>query len=297
MKTKKTQKASLAKVREQAAGLFAKFFDTVATLRHPKDGCPWDLKQSHRTLRKYMIEEAYEAAAAMGQPQNSKALADELGDVLLQVVLNAQVAWDNGTFDINDVIKGVDEKMKRRHPHVFGPLKGKISSTEIRSKWLAIKASEQPSQSKGAASGLFDKFIKDPLPASIKSRRIGERAKDIDFDWDDPKAVWATFRSEVDEASAAFMPRLNKTKLAEEIGDIYFTLGQVCRHLDMDPEVVAEGGNQKFLRRFAKVEALAAKRALNVATLPRMDKEKLWQEAKALERPTRKRASKTKRRR
>ena len=275
----------MREVRREAERLFGVFFDTVAALRHPKDGCPWDLKQNHKTLRKYMLEEAYEAVATMTNAKGNPHLTEELGDVLLQVLLNAQIGSDDGLFDVRDVLRGINDKMRRRHPHVFGEEPKGISSKEVKRRWSEIKAAEQPQEDdrKTRRKGIFDKVAKETFPATIKARRIGEQAKRIGFDWDKPLEVWAQFRSEVEEAEEAFHARGRKDKLAAELGDLYFTLGQVCRHLGWDPEVVAEDGNKKFLKRFARMETIAKRKRIDVVTASRDVKEELWRAAKRAE--------------
>lgn len=286
---------------------FAQFCATVAALRHPKTGCPWDLDQTHDSLRRYMIEEAYEAAEVMASPPDSKSLGaelcDELGDVLLQVVLNAQLAADAGRFEIADVIHAIDAKMRRRHPHVFGsstPKQGKGANqkAEVRSAWEQIKAAER----KSVRSSIFaealervktakhEKYSGLRWPASALASKIGKAARSIKFDWDKPEAVFDKLISEIDELKIEFKkyvknnPNKKNPKvpgpLIAEIGDVYFTLAQLCRHLDLDPESVAMDGNLKFLRRFAKMEAIAVHRHIDLKSANQALLESLWLEAK-----------------
>ncbi len=248
---------------------FADFMRTIAALRHPTTGCPWDREQNHRTLRRYMLEEAYEAADAMsaGDP---RAICDELGDVLLQVVLNAQIASDEETFTLEDVIRGIDEKMVRRHPHVFGGAAG---------KWEEIKAAEKKALPPKAA-GTFAEAEKKS-PASAQAVKIGKIAKTIKFDWDHPTEVLAQLKSELVELEAEFARKeFDAAKTAAELGDVYFSLAQLCRHLDLDPETVAMDGNKKFLRRFEKLEGIAGAKGKVVAAMARDELEALWAEAK-----------------
>ena len=269
---------------DQAAKAFRDFVVTIAALRDPKDGCPWDLKQTHETLRRYMIEEAYEASEAMAS-DDAVEIQGELGDVLLQVVLNAQLAKDDERFSIVEVIKGIDDKMRRRHPHVFGP-KGEasadegISVAEVRSNWDVIKAEEKAKAGKTKAKGAFADAEKKQ-PASLQAEKIGKIAEKIRFDWDSPDEVFAQVRSEVDEVAAELAKKKrSKAKLAEEIGDLYFSLTQLCRHLELDPEIVAVDANRKFLRRFARLEEIAGKRKLPLAKAKREELEALWKAVK-----------------
>jgi len=231
-----------------------------------------------------MIEEAYEAAEAMSEG-SPRELCEELGDVLLQVVLNAQLARDAGAFQISDVIAAIDAKMRRRHPHVFGDdaQRTRRSKGEIRANWETIKASEKTVKKKSpSTSETFHE--KAQYPASLNAAQIGKTAARIKFDWPGPEPVLEQFLSEVDEMRREFKERSSpkaRSRLAEELGDVYFSLAQLCRHLDLDPETVAIDGNRKFLRRFKKVEQLAAKRGIKIAGAPTNTLEALWQEAKS----------------
>jgi MazG family protein len=266
---------------EQAKAAFARFCATIAALRNPEGGCPWDLQQDHVSLRRFMIEEAYEAAEAMaaGDPA---ALRDELGDVLLQVVLNAQVAKDQGSFDVVDVIDGVNEKMLRRHPHVFGDEKARAAG-HVQGNWEAIKAAEKSASGKPRAGGYFAEAA-DKQPASLQALKIGKLAAKIRFDWDDVHEVFGQVKSEVDELAVELAAAtVDKDTVAEEIGDVFFSLAQLCRHLELDPELVAFDANRKFLRRFAALEAVAKERGVNVERAPRQTLEELWVEVKRRE--------------
>ena len=259
---------------------FAGFVATIERLRDPKDGCPWDLKQDFLTLRRYMLEEAYEAIEAMtgGEPGD---IQGELGDVLLQVVLNAQVAKDKGLFDIKDVILDIDEKMRRRHPHVFGDTQGeKVSVEDVKNRWQEIK--EQEKGRSGGEKGFFADIKKDaPYPASILADKIGKRSKKIAFDWQSPKEVLAHLESEISELKAEVeKPEKQEAAIENELGDVFFTLSQLARHLGKDPETMAACGNDKFLKRFAALEKLAHERGVVLKDADAATKEKIWQDAK-----------------
>ena len=268
---------------ESAAEAFANFCQTIAKLRHPVDGCPWDLQQNHDSLRRYMIEEAYEAARVMAgadkDDQQSRELCEELGDVLLQVVLNAQVAADRNGFKIDDVIAAIDSKMRRRHPHVFGTdeQRQQRQMESIKATWEVIKAGEKSAQKKeGFFSGITG------YPSTIEAFEIGKRAAKIKFDWNSPAEVLAKLLSEVEELKEEW-EKGDRPALMAELGDIYFSLAQFARHMGMDPEVVALDGNRKFLDRFAKVEALASQRGLKIAEADQATLESLWEEAKRVD--------------
>ncbi len=265
----------LAERKKAAASAFSDLIETIARLRHPQDGCPWDLKQTHETLRPYMIEEAYEASAALASG-NPKEMADELGDVLLQVVLNAQLGADAGTFSVTDVIHGLDGKMRRRHPHVFSNESAKTAE-DVRLRWDEIKKEERkaapPASLFAEEEGMF--------PSLLQAYKIGAKAKKVAFDWNNPNEVFAQLRSEWDELEHEWKKKPALTEhLKAEIGDVFFSLAQFCRHLDCNPEVVAQDGNNKFLRRFRGMEALMRQRGLSWEKLTPDEKENLWREVK-----------------
>lgn len=271
----------LAERKKVAAAAFSDLVETIARLRHPTEGCPWDLKQTHETLRPYMIEEAYEASAALGS-RDPKEMADELGDVLLQVVLNAQLGNDAGQFSIMDVIQGLDAKMRRRHPHVFAMDQSNAVKTaeDVRRNWDEIKKEERknapPASMFAEEEGIF--------PSLLQAHKIGGKAKKVDFDWNNADEVFVQLRSEWQELEQEWKKTPTLTKhLQAEIGDVFFSLAQFCRHLDINPEVVAQDGNDKFLRRFRGMEALMRQRGLSWQDLSDDAKENLWREIKKSE--------------
>lgn len=265
------------KAAEEAFGGFVR---TIAALRDPQKGCPWDLEQDHKSLRRFMLEEAYEAAEAM-LSGDDRHLIEELGDVLLQVVLNAQVAADRGGGDIVGLIEGINAKMIRRHPHVFAPAATeRLAPAEVKKNWEEIKQQEKRER-KGESGKLPSVFaeVRKVLPALTQAYKIGKRAKTIDFDWDNPQEVLNQVRSELLELEVE-MQRGDRELLEQELGDVFFSLAQLARHLGFEPEDVAQRGNSKFLKRFSLVEALAAERGLDPSQLAREELEKLWLEAK-----------------
>jgi MazG family protein len=265
---------------------FKELCTTIAWLRDPVHGCPWDLQQTHASLRRFMLEEAYEAVEVMGN-EHPNQLAEELGDVLLQVVLNAQVALDQGTFSLEDVIRHITQKMRRRHPHVF--LKDQDPQTsgeesQLRKRWEEIKAIEKTEKGESLPNSDFFHKTKSIHPATTQALKIGELSATIKFDWNSPQEVLQQVRSELLEVEEEFLKKEYDLKLiAEEIGDLYFSLTQLCRHLGLDPEVTSFGANLKFLKRFASVEKLAAEKGLSVTTAERSVLEALWCQAKELE--------------
>jgi len=232
-----------------------------------------------------MIEEAYEAAEAMAAGDPGK-LAEELGDVLLQVVLNAQIAFDSSSFTLTDVIESISQKMLRRHPHVFGTSaeKKERELSQISNRWAEIKKIEN-GKSAESSSVFGDAKIEKSHPATRQACEIGKVAKTINFDWGTPDEVFEKLLSEVSELQEAWRNSGGKAAgaVVEELGDVYFTLAQFCRHLNQDPEVVAWDGNRKFLTRFAKLENLAASKGISVRKCDQHTLEQLWLEAKALE--------------
>jgi MazG family protein len=282
------------KNHEEINQAFGALCKTIAALRDPKTGCPWDLEQTHASLRKYMIEEAYEATDVM-EPVNYKKLQEELGDVLLQVVLNAQLATDSKEFSILEVVKDLDSKMQRRHPHVFGEVGNPNSKTsrdmsDIKAKWDEVKAQEkQKSPEITGAKGVFESLSAGKItPASRLAVEIGKLAKKINFDWNDPLEVFSQLESEVLELKDEITKKSRKELIAAEMGDLIFCVSQLCRHLDLDPEVCALDGNKKFLRRFKSLESLAQAKGLDVKTLGTEQLEALWKDAKALEKQNKK---------
>ena len=266
---------------EKVQQAIREFCLTIAKLRDPVGGCPWDLQQDHLSLRRYMLEEAYEAAQAMsdGTPDS---LRDELGDVLLQVVLNAQVALDSGTFSLVDVIKGIDGKMRRRHPHVFARDASHegLTSTGVRQAWEEIKRGESKEAKR---EGIFAD-AQTHHPALSQAFKIGKIASKINFDWDSALEVWTQVRSEIDELHQELQQKqMDRQKVAEELGDVFFSLVQLARHLDLDSEVVTLDANKKFLRRFDILEAIAQQKGIDVRQTSRPQLEALWVEAKAKE--------------
>lgn len=243
---------------QEAGRLFAEFVRVIAKLRDPDGGCPWDLKQTHTSLKPYLLEESHEVLEAIDSTPH--AIPEELGDVLLQVVLHSQIGVDEGTFSIVDVVKTVTDKMVSRHPHVFGEVKVK-DEEEVLRRWQALKAAEGAATQGEAPKSLLDGIPK-ALPALLKAQQLGERAARIGFDWTKPADVMDKVREEVNELLAEVDGSNNgdaraKKAIEEEFGDVLFALTQLARHMKLEAELVLESANQKFLRRFKRMEALA----------------------------------------
>lgn len=244
----------------------------VEFLRGP-DGCPWDKEQTHQTLTRYALEETYEYCEAVDRRED-RLMCEELGDMLLQVVLNAEIARQDRRFDISDVIEGIAGKMVRRHPHVFGDVQVKDSS-EVLKNWAALKEREKGAQGKKA---LFD--IPVALPALLRAQKIGEKTRKVDFDWSDASACWPKIREEIGELEEA-MRSGSRSEMAAELGDVLFSLAQLARHLDLDSESALRECNQRFTTRFARMQELVAQDGLEWSSLAADLKEKYWKKAKA----------------
>ncbi|MFW7378028.1 MAG: nucleoside triphosphate pyrophosphohydrolase [Oligoflexus sp.] len=278
----KTWDAELQQRSAKASRLFADFVKIIAELRHPERGCPWDLEQTHQTLRKYMLEEAYEASEAM-EIDEPQAMVEELGDVLLQVVLNSQLLSDDKRGDICQVIEGISAKMLRRHPHVFASDDGQSNLTpqEVRQQWERIKQAEKPAGSANAQEGLFAEAEKTRHPATYQALLTGKIAHKLGFDWQQPMEVLQQLESEIQELKQEMQSStIDRQRLIDEMGDVYFTLAQLSRHLKLDPELAAQTGNIKFLRRFRCLENLAQQEGVDLINSPISEWERLWQEAK-----------------
>jgi len=257
----------------------------MGRLRGP-GGCPWDRKQTHESLRRYLQEEAAEALDAIdaGDPA---ALADELGDVLLQVIFHAQVGVSAEEFTLGDIVAGIVSKLVRRHPHIFGTVE--VADAEgVTRNWEAIKAAERQAQAAETAPDPDADLavttdlrrVPQALPALEQALRISERAVRAGFEWDDQAGVFAKLQEESDELRAATEP----AHRAEELGDLLFTLVNVARWWGLNPEVVLRATNRKFIRRFAGMERLAQAAGHRLADLPVAEQEHYWQAAKQAER-------------
>ncbi|MFP4133457.1 MAG: nucleoside triphosphate pyrophosphohydrolase [Halothece sp.] len=249
--------------------------DVVAKLRSPQEGCPWDLAQTQETLIPYIIEEAYEVTAAI-RSQNQDAIAEELGDLLLQVVLQSQIASESGDFSLEEVAQGITNKLIRRHPHVFSNLEVK-DEAEVRKNWEAIKAQEKghhPEQEK-KLSQKFQKYA-ETLPPLFASMKISTKAADLGFEWTNSQGVWDKFEEELAEFKEALESKDSKDQ-ESELGDVLFTLVNIARWYGFDPSQALQGTNQRFVERLTVMESLA-ERPLSEYSLEEL--EALWQKAK-----------------
>jgi ATP diphosphatase len=263
--------------------------EIMAALRTPETGCPWDLEQTFATIVPYTLEEAYEVADAIERGDVAN-LREELGDLLLQVVFHARMAEEAGRFDFGDVVDAITRKLIRRHPHVFGDARD-LSSDEVKALWGLIKADEkrERAEARRAAGMPADEAtgvlagVPLALPALTRALKLQEKAGKVGFDWNDPRAVLAKLREEIDEVEAE-LDANDAQRVAGEVGDLLFAVANLARHLRVDPETALRGANAKFERRFAHIESRLreAGRAPADATLDEM--EALWSEAKQRER-------------
>ena len=279
-------KKPLAKSSKKPIGkLFEDLVAVQARLRAP-GGCPWDREQSHLTLRTYLIEEAYEVLDAI-EKGNSQDLAEELGDLLLQVLFHADLAREAAAFDISDVITGIHNKMVRRHPHVFGNVKAETSG-EVLKNWAELKAKEkQVASQKGAAEqnpspSALDGVPRN-LPALLEAYQLTRRASHVGFDWENVEGILIKLDEESKELRAAFKST-NRRAAEEEVGDILFSVVNLARFLGFDPEVTLKQSNLKFNLRFQEMERVASRSGKRLSELSKVELEDLWATAKMKER-------------
>ena len=263
----------------EAGALFARFVELIALLRAP-GGCPWDREQTHETVKPMTIEEAYEVAHAIDERDDDELLG-ELGDLLLQVVFHANIAEERGAFRLRQVIERISDKMVRRHPHVFADDDAATPGEVLRS-WEAIKAREREAKGKEDESMLDS--VHRGLPAVMEAFQMTTKVSRVGFDWRSADASLVKLDEEVLELREAIRAKGEKAAIAEEVGDLLFMAVNVARLTGVDPESALKAANRKFRRRFRHVEDGLRKdgRKPADATLEEMDR--LWDEAKALER-------------
>lgn len=247
----------------------------MAALRDPAGGCAWDLAQTYETIAPYTVEEAYEVADAI-QRGDLHDLKDELGDLLLQVVFHARIAEEAGAFDFAQVAQAINDKMIRRHPHVFAE-EGYDDLKAQTAGWEAIKAAERAG--KPAKTGLLDD-IPVGLPGMTRAVKLTKRAARVGFDWPDTRQVLDKLREELEELQAE-IDAGDMAKAREELGDLLFVCANLARKLDVEPEDAIRATNAKFVKRFSYIEAKLAERGLTPAQSNLAEMDALWDEAKA----------------
>ncbi|CEG21129.1 Nucleoside triphosphate pyrophosphohydrolase/pyrophosphatase MazG [Planococcus massiliensis] len=250
------------------------FRQIVARLRSP-EGCPWDREQTHESLRPYLLEEAHELLQAI-EEEDDEAIAEELGDVLLQVFLHAQIGQDNGYFQLEDVLSAVSAKMIRRHPHVFGDVEA-ATSDEVVSNWQAIKAQEKP-QTASILDGQ-ERFSS----SLMTSYNYQKKAAKVGFSWSDAEGAWEKFQEELQEFQEE-TAKGSKERQLDELGDLLFTLVNIARFYGLSPEQAMVHANQKFQQRFSHVEKRVNEGSGNFSDYTLAQLDEFWNEAKTLAR-------------
>jgi tetrapyrrole methylase family protein/MazG family protein len=297
-KQRKLQHASKEQsARRQIAGLsqtpprssrkpVGKLFETLvavqARLRAP-GGCPWDREQTHKTLRTFLIEEAYEVLDAI-EKGRAEDLSEELGDLLLQVLFHADLALEAGTFDLGDVITGIRDKLIRRHPHVFGNVKAETAG-EVLKNWAALKAEEKqkslpPGQNPKAGLPSVLDGVHRSLPALLEAYQLTRRAAQVGFDWERVEGIFEKIQEESQELRSA-LATPNSRAAEEEVGDLLFSVVNLARFVGVDPEVALKHSNLKFKQRFQFMEEEAVRSDQALAQLSKEELEQFWVSAKS----------------
>lgn len=264
----------------------ARLVEIMAALRTPQTGCPWDLEQDFASVAPYTIEEAYEVVDAIARGDLDD-LKDELGDLLLQVVFHAQLAQEQGAFELGDVVEAITAKMIRRHPHVFGDTRD-LSPAAVKRAWSEIKTAEKAARAARRAQaglppeedggGVLD-GVPVALPALTRALKLQEKAGRVGFDWNDARAVLDKIREETAEVSEA-LETGGLAAIQDEVGDLLFAAVNLARHAGVDPEAALRSTNAKFTRRFGYVEATLATQGKRPQEASLEEMEALWVEAK-----------------
>ncbi|MCE5199969.1 MAG: nucleoside triphosphate pyrophosphohydrolase [Armatimonadota bacterium] len=251
---------------------WAALVETVETLRGP-DGCPWDRQQTHQSLKKYAVEEVYEALEAIDSGDPSM-LEDELGDVLLQVLLHAEIAREAGQFDVADVCRRIREKLQRRHPHVFGDVE--VSGvSEVLTNWEQIKSGEPGyDQRTSALDG-----VPKALPALMRAAKLSKKAARTGFDWPHVNAIFDKLKEETQELEEAVESGDN-TRVKEELGDLLFTAVNIARHKGIDPEEALRDMLERFTSRFNAIEDRARETGREISDMSLEEMDNVWDQAK-----------------
>ena len=254
---------------------FDDLVNLMKTLRGP-NGCPWDREQQLPDLKPFVIEEAYEVVDAIDR-DDRRALLEEVGDMILEAVFIAEITRTEGSFDIFDSITAVHDKLVRRHPHVFGDVEAG-DAEQVLVNWEKLKNEERKAENKSVLSG-----VPNSLPALLKGSRLTEKAARVGFDWRRTEDVFEKLEEELEELHEA-VGRKDKREIENEIGDLLFTIANIARKLEVNPEEALQGTNRKFLRRFAAMETAVRSRGKNLDELTLEEMDRLWDEAKAAER-------------
>lgn len=252
--------------------------EVIEKLRHPTKGCPWDLEQTHDSLLKYLIEESYEFIEAT-ELKDPKMMEEELGDVLLQVILHATIADQAKNFNLESVAKILADKMIRRHPHVFGANNNEgLTSSKVLENWQEIKKQEKGEKKYSIDTKLLSN------PALESAYKIGKKSTTVNFDWEDYYQVMSKVEEEWQEVKEELPPggKFDKERVKEEIGDLLFSVAQLARHLDINPEESLRNANRKFIKRFQKVEDKVKSQGKTLEKTPQSELEEIWVQVKKL---------------
>jgi MazG family protein len=245
----------------------------IETLLHPDKGCPWDLEQTHSSLLQYLLEESYEFMNAV-EEGNFSHMKDELGDILLQVLLHSEIARKENQFNLEDVAKNLADKMIRRHPHVFKDGDNYISTQAIKDSWKKIKDEEKVNEKN--PSRIDEGYLS--YPSLYSSYKIGKKTKELNFDWDTAHQVMYKVEEEWQELKEELAPpKPNIDRVGEELGDFLFSAAQLARHLSLNPEELLRKANKKFLKRFQAMEKLLIKENLNIDDMTQEQLDRYWQ--------------------
>ena len=247
---------------------FGKLLDIIDKLRTT---CPWDMKQTNESLRKLTIEETYELAEAVFS-NNDEGIRNELGDLMLHIVFYAKIGSEKGKFTMTDVLKGINEKLIYRHPHVFGDVKVSGAS-EVEKNWEHLKIKENNGY-KPVLSG-----VPSSLPATIKANRIQEKVRGVGFDWEKREQIWDKVAEEIGELRNE-IESSNQDKIESEFGDVFFSIINACRLYEIDPEAALEKTNRKFIRRFSYLEDQTIRKGKSLHDMSLDEMNVIWEEAK-----------------
>jgi len=253
---------------------FTRLKEVISTLRGPQ-GCDWDKAQTHESLREYLIEEAYELIDAINE-QDDEGIIEELGDVLLQVMLHSQIGEDDGYFTIDDVIKSITTKMLHRHPHVFSDTHVD-SVEEIHKNWEQLKQEEKGDKRQSILDG-----VPKHLPALLKAFKLQKKAAKVGFDWDNAQDIWDKLEEEIEEVQEAIQNN-DQTEMINELGDVLFVVVNLARFYKVNPELALEKSNQKFFSRFTYIERQLRKHGQDINNTSLEEMDSFWNQAKRKE--------------
>ena len=270
------------RARKRIGKAFESLIALQARLRAP-NGCPWDREQTHDSLRTYLVEETYEVLDAL-EGGDARKFADELGDLLLQIVFHAELAAEAGKFDIADVIEQIYTKMVRRHPHVFGKVRAETSA-DVLKNWEQLKAEERAknkvSDAKAPDGSILD-AVPRSLPGLLEAHQLTRRAANVGFDWQDVKGIFDKLAEETAELKQSLASGDGRAEeIEEEVGDLLFVGVNLARFLGFDAEIALKKANRKFAGRFREMERIAASRGQSLSGLSAAELDALWNEVKS----------------